>query len=50
MRLPFPMLGRAALLAAALCAGWFGRDELPVVPPKLSIARELIDAFVSSPP
>lgn len=28
-------------------AGWFGRDELPVVPPKLSIARELIDAFVA---
>ena len=31
-------------------AGWFGRDEIPVVPPKLSIARELIDAFVSSQP
>jgi len=31
-------------------AGWFGRDEIPVVPPKLSIARELIDAFVSSRP
>lgn len=28
MRLPFPMLGRAALLAAALCAGWFGRDAV----------------------
>ncbi|HEY6034590.1 MAG TPA: NUDIX domain-containing protein, partial [Kofleriaceae bacterium] len=30
-------------------AGWFARDEIPVVPPKLSIARELIDAFVNSP-
>jgi len=28
-------------------AGWFARDEIPVVPPKLSIARELIDAFVA---
>ena len=28
-------------------AGWFARDAIPVVPPKLSIARELIDAFVS---
>ena len=27
-------------------AGWFARDAIPVVPPKLSIARELIDAFV----
>ncbi|MFT3692714.1 MAG: NAD(+) diphosphatase [Kofleriaceae bacterium] len=27
-------------------AQWFGPDEIPVVPPKLSIARELIDAFV----
>lgn len=27
-------------------AGWFGPDELPVVPPKLSIARALIDDFV----
>ncbi len=27
-------------------AGWFGPDELPVIPPKLSIARELIDDFV----
>lgn len=26
--------------------GWFGPDEIPVVPPKLSIARELIDDFV----
>ncbi|MEO8553012.1 MAG: NAD(+) diphosphatase [Kofleriaceae bacterium] len=30
-----------------LDAGWFARDAIPVVPPKLSIARELIDAFVS---
>lgn len=27
-------------------AGWFAPAELPVVPPKLSIARELIDDFV----
>jgi len=27
-------------------AGWFSPDELPIVPPKLSIARELIDDFV----
>jgi NAD+ diphosphatase len=27
-------------------AGWFGPDEIPMVPPKLSIARELIDDFV----
>lgn len=27
-------------------AAWFAPDELPVVPPKLSIARELIDAFI----
>ena len=27
-------------------AGWFAPDALPVVPPKLSIARELIDDFV----
>lgn len=27
-------------------AGWFGPDELPALPPRLSIARELIDAFV----
>lgn len=26
--------------------GWFGPDEIPVVPPKLSIARALIDDFV----
>jgi NAD+ diphosphatase len=28
-------------------AGWFGPDEIPVVPPKLSIARALIDDFVA---
>jgi NAD+ diphosphatase len=27
-------------------AGWFAPDAIPVVPPKLSIARELIDDFV----
>jgi NAD+ diphosphatase len=27
-------------------AAWFAPDELPIVPPKLSIARELIDDFV----
>jgi NADH pyrophosphatase NudC (nudix superfamily) len=26
--------------------GWFAPDRLPAVPPKLSIARELIDDFV----
>lgn len=28
-------------------AGWFGVDNLPKVPPKVSIARQLIDAFVA---
>jgi NAD+ diphosphatase len=27
-------------------ADWFAPDELPRIPPKLSIARELIDDFV----
>ena len=27
-------------------AGWFRADALPAVPPKQSIARQLIDAFV----
>ena len=27
-------------------ANWFAPDALPVVPPKLSIARALIDDFV----
>ena len=28
-------------------AGWFAPSELPTIPPKLSIARELIDDFVA---
>lgn len=28
-------------------AGWFHPDALPTIPPKLSIARELIDAFLA---
>ncbi len=28
-------------------AGWFGVDDLPPVPPRVSIARAMIDAFVS---
>jgi NAD+ diphosphatase len=28
-------------------AGWFAADALPTIPPKLSIARRLIDAFVA---
>jgi NAD+ diphosphatase len=28
-------------------AGWFGRDELPMVPPPISIARKLIDAWLN---
>jgi NAD+ diphosphatase len=28
-------------------AGWFRADALPQVPPPLSIARKLIDAWVS---
>lgn len=27
-------------------AGWFAADNLPPIPPKISIARQLIDAFV----
>jgi NAD+ diphosphatase len=27
-------------------AGWFAPDALPRLPPKLSIARELIDDFI----
>jgi NAD+ diphosphatase len=30
-------------------AAWFSPDALPIVPPRLSIARELIDAFVNLP-
>ena len=29
-------------------AHWFGRDELPDLPPAISIARRLIDDFVGS--
>jgi NAD+ diphosphatase len=29
-------------------AAWFSPDALPVIPPRLSIARELIDSFVNS--
>lgn len=28
-------------------AQWFAPDALPLVPPKISIARKLIDAFVA---
>jgi NAD+ diphosphatase len=27
-------------------AGWYRRDELPMIPPPISIARRLIDAWV----
>jgi NAD+ diphosphatase len=30
-------------------AQWFHRDDLPMIPPAMSIARRLIDAFVTSP-
>lgn len=54
---PFPhslMVGfRASWLAGELSpdpeeiaeAGWFSRDDLPIIPPSLSIARSLIDAW-----
>jgi len=29
-------------------AAWFRRDELPMVPPPISIARRLIDAWLSA--
>jgi len=29
-------------------AGWYGADELPELPPKMSIAREIINWFVST--
>lgn len=56
---PFPhslMIGfRASWLAGELSpdpeeiaeAGWFSRDDLPIIPPSLSIARSLIDAWVA---
>ena len=28
-------------------AGWYGRDELPMIPPGISIARKLIDAWLA---
>jgi NAD+ diphosphatase len=28
-------------------AGWFRRDELPMIPPPISIARRLIDEWVA---
>jgi NAD+ diphosphatase len=28
-------------------AGWYRRDELPMIPPGISIARRLIDAWVA---
>ena len=28
-------------------AAWFGADDLPAIPPKISIARAMIDAFVA---
>ena len=31
-------------------AGWFTRDNLPSIPPPLSIARRLIDSFLDAPP
>jgi NAD+ diphosphatase len=30
-------------------AGWFGPEELPRIPPKLSIARSLIDDWLQRP-
>ena len=30
-------------------AGWYGADELPQLPPKVSIARRMIDDFVARP-
>ena len=30
-----------------LDAGWYRRDELPMIPPGISIARRLIDAWVA---
>ena len=29
-------------------AGWYRRDDLPMIPPGISIARKLIDAWVTS--
>jgi NAD+ diphosphatase len=30
-----------------LDAGWYGRDRLPMIPPGISIARKLIDAWIA---
>ncbi len=30
-------------------AQWYQRDELPPIPPPISIARKLIDAWLTSP-
>ena len=32
--------------AEILEARWFRHDELPMIPPRLSIARRLIDAWI----
>jgi NAD+ diphosphatase len=32
-----------------LAAGWFGRDNLPALPPELSLARRLIRRFYNDP-
>jgi NAD+ diphosphatase len=29
-------------------AGWFGKDDLPFIPPRISIARALMDAWLTS--
>ena len=57
---PFPhslMIGFTAEYAGGIIkidnkeigdAGWYGRDELPNVPQKISISRSLIDWFVEN--
>jgi len=55
---PFPnslMIGFTATYASDIAvetqelvdAAWFSKHDLPQIPPKLSIARKLIDWFVS---
>ncbi|MEP0885389.1 NAD(+) diphosphatase [Trichocoleus sp. ST-U3] len=58
---PFPnslMIGFTAIYASGDIiidpqeledAAWFSKDNLPLIPPKLSIARKLLDWFVSTP-
>jgi NAD+ diphosphatase len=58
---PYPnslMIGFTATYAAGeividseeiVDAGWFNKHQLPAIPPKLSIARKLIDWFVAQP-